>query len=164
MNYRKLDLVAVSRRRFLQGLGLASAALVAPLSLVRAARASYPAERIIFFYIPDGCIPDAFHPSGGEFDFTLGAMTEPLAHVRQHCTFLDGLKMYGGGATHQGGIRKVLTANAAQSLDDYFADQIGADTPFPSIYLGVGAGYENGSGGFSFLRSGTPQSPNDNPL
>ena len=61
--------------------------------------------------------------------------------------------MYEGGATHEGGIRKVLTGNAAQSLDDFLAEQIGGQTPFPSIYLGVGANYENGSGGFSFLSS-----------
>ena len=152
------------RRAFLKTIGCAGAAALAPLTLVRAARADSAARKVIFFYIPDGCIPDRFHPTGSEFDFSLAPMTEPLDSVRQYCTFLDGLTMYAGGPTHEGGIRKVLTANAAQSLDDFLADRIGAQSPFRSLYLGVGANYENGSGGFSFLRSGIPQSPEDNPL
>ena len=152
------------RRAFLKTIGCAGAAALAPFTLVRAARADSAARKVIFFYIPDGCIPDRFHPTGSEFDFSLAPMTEPLDSVRQYCTFLDGLTMYEGGPTHEGGIRKVLTANAAQSLDDFLADRIGTQSPFRSLYLGVGANYENGSGGFSFLRSGIPQSPEDNPL
>jgi len=127
------------RRAFLKTIGCAGAAALAPLTLIRAARADSAARKVIFFYIPDGCIPDRFHPTGSEFDFSLAPMTEPLDSVRQYCTFLDGLTMYEGGPTHEGGIRKVLTANAAQSLDDFLADRIGAQSPFRSLYLGVGA-------------------------
>ena len=163
MKNRKLSM-NMRRRDFLKALGSTGAALMAPLTLVRAARAEAAAKKAIFFYIPDGCIPQHFHPTGTEFDFALPPMTEPLAAVREYCTFIDGLTMYEGGPTHEGGIRKVLTANAAQSLDDFLADRVGATSPFRSLYLGVGANYENGSGGFSFLRSGVPQSPEDNPL
>ena len=156
--------LTMQRREFLKALGSTGAALLAPLTLVRAARAESAAKKVIFFYIPDGCIPQHFHPTGSEFDFTLAPMTSPLESVRQYCTFIDGLTMYEGGPTHEGGIRKVLTANAPQSLDEFLADRIGAQSPFRSLYLGVGANYENGSGGFSFLRSGVPQSPEDNPL
>ncbi|MDG2307083.1 MAG: DUF1552 domain-containing protein [Candidatus Binatia bacterium] len=157
---RRLD-----RRSFLKGLAIAGMATSLSLtSLVRAARAATAAKRTIFIYIPDGCIPDLWHPTGSEFSFTLPAMTQPLSVVQQHCTFLSGLQMFEGGATHEGGVRKVLTGNAAQSLDDFLAEQIGGATAFPSLYLGVGANYENGSGGFSFLSSGSPVSPEDNPI
>lgn len=154
----------ISRRTILKGLAIGGAALTSPLSLVRAARANDAVKRAIFVYIPDGCIPDAFHPQGSEFDFQLGPMTEPLAAVQQHCTFLDGLHMYEGGTTHEGGVRKVLTANAAQSIDTRIADEVGMSTPFPHVYLGVGANFENGSGGFSFSASGAALPADDNPL
>lgn len=154
----------ISRRQILKGLAAGTAVLASPFSLVRAARAAAPVKRAIFVYIPDGCIPGAFHPQGSEFDFQLGAMTEPLASVRQHCTFLDGLNMYEGGLTHEGGVRKVLTANASQSIDTKIADEIGGGTAFPHIYLGVGANFENGSGGFSFSASGAALPADDNPL
>lgn len=155
----------LDRRTFLKSLAVAGATTSLSIgSFVRAARAQTAAKRAIFVYIPDGCIPELWHPTGTESSFTLPSMTEPLAPVQQHCIFLSGLQMYEGGPTHEGGIRKVLTGNAAQSLDDFLAGQIGGATAFPSIYLGVGANYQNGSGGFSFLSSGSPVSPEDNPI
>ncbi len=165
MSRRTLFDRPMSRRRVLKGLALAGATTSLSLtSLVRAARAATAAKRTIFVYIPDGCIPDLWHPTGSELTFALPSMTQPLATVQEHCIFLSGLRMYEGGATHEGGIRKVLTGNAVQSLDDFLAQQVGGATAFPSIYLGVGANYENGSGGFSFLSSGSPVSPEDNPI
>lgn len=155
----------LGRRSFLKGLALTGATTALSVSsFVRAARAQTAAKRAIFVYIPDGCIPDLWHPTGSEQSFTLPAMTQPLSAVQQHCIFLSGLQMYEGGPTHEGGVRKVLTGNAPQSLDDFLAEQIGGATAFPSIYLGVGANYENGSGGFSFLSSGSAVSPEDNPI
>lgn len=155
----------MSRRRFLRQAGLTAATASLPLaSFVRAARAQDAAKRALFVYIPDGCIPAEWHPTGTEYDFTLPSMTAPLASVQSHCIFLSGLRMYEGGATHEGGVRKVLTGNAAQSLDDFLAERIGGATAFPSLYLGVHANYQNGSGGFSFLSSGSPTSPEDNPI
>lgn len=165
MKRRSLFDHRVDRRGFLKGLAIAGTTGALSLtSLVRAARAQTAAKRTIFVYIPDGCIPDLWHPTGTEHVFSLPSMTEPLSAVQQHCIFLSGLQMYEGGATHEGGVRKVLTGNAAQSLDDFLAEQVGGATAFPSIYLGVGANYENGSGGFSFLSSGSPVSPEDNPI
>lgn len=155
----------LDRRAFLRGLGGAVATTSLSFgSFVRAARAQTAAKRALFVYIPDGCIPDEWHPTGSEFSFTLPSMTQPLGAVQSHCIFLSGLRMYEGGATHEGGIRKVLTGNAAQSLDDFLAEQIGGATAFRSLYLGVGANYQNGAGGFSFLSSGSPVSPEDNPI
>lgn len=152
----------LSRRQFLKG----TAALL-PLGLglpLRPVLADTGPKRVVFFYIPDGCIPALWHPSGSEFDFTLSPMTEPLAPVKNHCVFLSGLNMYEGGATHEGGIAKALTGNGPQSLDVFLASQIGGFTPLSSLFLGVAASHENGSGYFSYLPGNIPRTPQDNPL
>ena len=106
--------ISLRRRQLLKGI-----AASVPLSLgfrLRPVLAGTGPKRVVFFYIPDGCIPSLWHPSGSEFDFTLSPMTQPLAPVKDHCVFLSGLNMYEGGATHEGGIAKALTGNGPQSL------------------------------------------------
>ena len=54
----------VSRRSVLKGL-----AATVPLSMgfgVRPVLAGTGPKRAIFFFIPDGCIPALFHPTGSE--------------------------------------------------------------------------------------------------
>ncbi|WP_179137306.1 DUF1552 domain-containing protein [Candidatus Entotheonella palauensis] len=121
-------------------------------------------KRVVFFYIPDGCIPTLWHPSGSEFDFTLSQMTEPLAAVKDHCVFVSGLNMYEGGATHEGGIAKVLTGNGPTSLDVFLSEQLGSLTSLSSLLLGVASSHENGSGYFSYLPGRIPRTPQDNPV
>jgi hypothetical protein len=72
--------------------------------------------------------------------------------------------MYAGGATHEGGIAKVLTGVGAQSLDIFLGDQIGADRPLRSLQLGVGTTFQNGSGSFSYIGEGQTVNPDDDPL
>jgi hypothetical protein len=157
----------ISRRSLLAG--AAAAGLLAPF-MRRTRRAHADAitdkTKALFVYVPDGCIPDRWHPTGSETSFTLRPMTEPLAAVRQHLVFLKGLDMYEGGATHEGGIRKVLTGNNAQSLDVFLGQRLNAVTPLPhaSIQLGIGANFQNGSGGFSFIGAGQEVKPDDNPI
>ncbi len=157
---------SLTRRRFLKGAG---ATLAAPLWLQAwlqeaIGQSNTGPSRVIFFYMPDGCIPSRWHPTGTETSFELNDMTPPLEDVRQHCVFLSGLDMYEGGPTHEGGIRKALTGNGPVSLDNHLANVLGSNSPFASLYLGVAANHENGSGGFSFLEGGLAQTPEDNPL
>ena len=129
---------SLSRRNFVAGLG-ASAALVPFLSSLRASRAGAAApKRAMFVYVPDGCIPAKWHPTGSETSFTLPEMSAPLEPIKQHLVFVDGLTMYSGGATHEGGAAKVLTGVGAQSLDIFLGEKIGAASPFRSLQLGVG--------------------------
>ncbi len=157
---------ALPRRRFLK---LAGATLTMPLWLEQwtreaLAQSTTPPSRAIFFFMPDGCIPSRWHPTGSESNFAMNDMTAPLEAVREHCVFLQGLDMYEGGPTHEGGVRKVLTGNAPRSLDTHLAGVLGAESAFSSLYLGVAANHENGSGGFSFLEGSVAQTPEDNPL
>ena len=154
----------VSRRAFVRGVG--SALSLAPfLSVLQSSRAGAAAQkRVIFVYVPDGCIPAQWHPSGSETAFTLPEMSAPLEPIKQHLIFVDGLTMYSGGATHEGGAAKVLTGVGAQSLDIFLGDKIGGASPFRSLQLGVGSTFQNGAGNVSYVGSGQPVNPDDDPI
>lgn len=149
----------IGRRGFLASM-LAAGAVS---QLGRTARAAAP-MRVMFVYVPDGCIPSLWHPSGGETGFALPEMSAPLEVVKEHCVFLKGLNMYAGGATHEGGIRKVLTANGPQSLDIFLGQKLQGMAPHASVQLGVGANFQNGSGSMSFTGTGQEVKPDDNPI
>ncbi len=154
----------MNRRTLLRGLG--ATALLAPfaqLANLRKARAAAP-KRAMFVYVPDGCIPARWHPTGSETSFTLPEMSAPLEKVKQHLVFLEGLTMYSGGATHEGGIAKVLTGVSPKSLDVFLGEQLGNDTPIRSVQLGVGATFQTGAGSMSFVGEGQPVNPDDDPL
>ncbi len=158
-----------NRRQFLKT--LSGAALAAPLATLPWARTAMAQQsggapkRAVFVFIPDGCIPERFHPTGGEFDFQLNDMTSPLESIRQHCVFASGLNMYEGGHTHEGGVAKVLTGNNTESLDYFLAQRIGQSTPFRGVTLGVHATFQNGEGNVpSFSSGNVPITPNDNPV
>ena len=157
----------LNRRQFIRA--LSSTALAAPMLSLPWARSAFAAggdKRAIFMYMPDGCIPSRFHPTGSEYDFQLQDMTLPLESVKQHCVFARGLTMYEGGSTHEGGIRKALTGNSDVSLDYVLGQQLGANNPFRSIHLGVAANFQAGGdvSSFSFQPGGIPLSFNDNPI
>ncbi|HEY6880710.1 MAG TPA: DUF1552 domain-containing protein [Polyangiales bacterium] len=151
----------MNRRSLLRG--MAATALLAPFVHLPKARAAV-AKRAMFVYVPDGCIPALWHPKGSETSFTLPEMSAPLESVKQHLVFLEGLTMYAGGATHEGGIAKVLTGVSPQSLDIYLGDRISADRPHRSLQLGVGTTFQNGSGSFSYIGDGQTVNPDDDPL
>jgi hypothetical protein len=156
---------SLNRRQFISALTALCAMSPGIGHLAREAHAAGNTnKRALFMFIPDGCIPSHFHPTGTEYNFNLPSMTQPLERIKNDLIFLKGLDMYAGGATHEGGIRKVLTGNGDVSLDIHLANQFKASTPFSSLYLGVAATHENGSGGFSFLGANQPQTPEDNPL
>lgn len=157
----------LTRRGFLAGMLRTGAALPLSTLLHRAALAQEGAApmRALFVYIPDGCAPSLWHPSGSTHDFALPAMTEPLAAVQQHCVFLEGLNMYAGGSTHEGGMAKVLTATGDVSLDVFVGQYYRDRTPHASIHLGVASNHQNGgSNHMSYLGANQPVSPEDNPL
>jgi hypothetical protein len=156
-------LFAMNRRALLRG--LSATALLAPfaqLPALRQARAAAP-RRAMFVYVPDGCIPELWHPTGSETAFTLPAMSAPLERVKQHLVFLKGLTMYAGGATHEGGTAKVLTGVSPKSLDVFLGEQLGTTTAHRSLQLGVGATFQNGSGSVSYIGEGQPVNPDDDP-
>src|SRR5690349_2111546 len=88
MKQRSLSTSAatLSRRKALLGLG-ATATL--PFLLPEAARAQAgPRKRLVVWFTPNGTIESEFRPKGGETDFTLGKILEPLAPHRERLLLL----------------------------------------------------------------------------
>jgi hypothetical protein len=156
-----MPIYKIGRRGLLKGMGAAI-----PLTMgfgIRPVLAGTAPKRAIFFFIPDGCIPSLFHPKGSEFSFELSPMTKALEPVKEDCVFISGLTMYEGGATHEGGVAKVMTGNNTLSLDVFLAQEIGQSTKFSSIYLGVHGNFE-GNTVFSYLPGNKARTPEDNPI
>jgi hypothetical protein len=150
-----------SRRSFL-GKAIASGAL-ANLPFLGRAHAA-PLYNVIVVYVPDGVVPSLWYPTGGETTFTLPPMSQPLEAIKSDCVFLQGISMYAGEPTHQGGTKKVITATGPQSLDVVLGQKLKGSSPFDAIQLGVASTFEDGSGSISYIGPGQQAKPDDNPL
>lgn len=154
-----------NRRNFI--LGSAKSAMAGSLATLPWAQNVFAADaqkKAIFVYAPDGCIPSRFHPSQEGSRFTLPDQTAPLESVKQHCVFASGLNMYGGESSHGGGAKKVLTGNTGQSMDHFLGQELGQDSYFKSIHLGVAANYISDGKFVNFQGGGIPIATNDDPL
>ncbi len=153
-----------SRRNFLQTAIATGAALELPwLGRTPRAQAAAPLNFVTVF-VPDGVVPSLWYPTGGETDFSLPTMSEPLNAIKKDCIFFEGVGMPGGEPTHPGGTKKVITATAPQSLDVFLGQKLKGSAPFDSIQLGVASNFENGSGSISFIGTAQEVKPDDDPL
>lgn len=154
----------LNRRHFLRGLG-ACVALPAfdslpSSSVLRGADAGVPPLavtgtgaplRTAFIYFPNGAIPSAWWPEGGETDFKFGPTLESLEGVRSQVQVLGGLDHLNATAGNDGGgdharangtfltgvrMRKSATEiRAGVSIDQMMARSIGHLTRHPSLEL-----------------------------
>jgi hypothetical protein len=147
----------INRRQFLRGAAGVSVALPMLSSLGTTARAlptKFP-KRFIYFHTPNGSIPSAWTPTGGETDFTLSKILAPLEPHRKEILVLHKIDMEssyhgpGGDVGHANGMGHVLTGTellaggyeAAMgggiSLDQAIANRIAEGTKLKSMELGV---------------------------
>jgi Protein of unknown function (DUF1552) len=145
---------SLSRRHFFRGLGACIALpAVESLYLRNATAAARTAPtRMAFIYVPNGTIPSAWWPEGGESDFTLAQTLEPLEKVRGQLQIISGLQDTSANAGSDGGgdharaggtfltgtrIKKTAGSDihAGISIDQVVAAQIGHLTRFSSIEL-----------------------------
>jgi hypothetical protein len=152
----------LTRRGFLRAAGLGAGALSLPLLGAGRSRAAgeFPLRFLVVF-TANGTIPENWRPGGGETDFTLGRILEPLARHREKLLILDGMDMRsatsGPGDGHQQGMGHFLTGvellpgdtmggcdscapvswASGISIDQHIASFIGPDTRFRSLELGV---------------------------
>ena len=119
----------------------------APLAVTR----SGAPLRTAFVYFPNGAIPSAWWPEGGETDFKLGPTLQPLEGIRSQVQILGGLDHQnaypgkdGGGdharanGTFLTGVRMKKSATeirAGVSIDQVMARAVGHLTRFPSLEL-----------------------------
>lgn len=156
----------LSRRTLLRGAGGASVALPFLSAMLRPGR-SHAAEavqkRLIVFFTPNGTVPDAWRPTGGETDFTLSPILSPLERHRDQLLILDGIDMRsalehsGGSNGHDIGTGHSLTPHSllagpsgvgegghlwdgsagGTSFDQAAAAALGARHAFGSLVFGV---------------------------
>jgi Protein of unknown function (DUF1552) len=155
---------AMSRRRFLRGLGacvalpsfgslLGSKAFAADAADARLATTATGAPlRTAFVFFPNGAIPSRWWPAaGGGADFALSPTLAPLESMRRHVQVMGGLAHLNansgkdGGGDHARGNGVFLTGvrlnksatdiRAGISIDQVIANHVGHLTRFPSIEL-----------------------------
>ena len=118
-----------------------------------------PPRRMICICAPLGLHPDNFFPEQSGQDYELSPYLDVLREFRDEFTVISGLAHAGMGSSfaHQASASFLTGAPGAGrpgfrntiSLDQFAAEQIGAQTRFPSLALSG-----EGSGGLSWTRTG----------
>jgi len=173
----------LSRRAFLRGAGGVAVGLPFLGSLHREARAGgdFP-QRFLVFFSPNGTIHDQWVPSGSENDFELSRILAPLERHKSNLLILDGIDMesayHGPGDGHQTGMAHMLTATeiiegdtgghgmgwgGGISIDQELARNIGTQTRFASLELGVQTGFGELHSRMCYLGANQPLPPEDDP-
>lgn len=178
----------LSRRALLRG--LAGVAVGLPLLEVmsdrRAAAAASP-KRLVIFFSPNGTVPDQW-VSGGETNFTLGPILQPLAPHQKDIVVLTGMNneaaYHGPGDDHQKGMGTMLTGIEMEpgdykggcdtcppagfaggaSVDQIIAQKIGKQTKLASMEFGVQVHDSDDWSRMSYSGPGTPMPPVDDPV
>jgi hypothetical protein len=182
---------ARSRRSFLKQLGLgAGAAALFPWlrGATRARAAAGPVPKLLLFFTPHGTVWDQFRPQGGETDFTLSPILEPLAAHRARIVIVDGIEMVsgtdyyiphtytmpllwtgspidtaGGGFCREDHGGRCFGWNTGISVDQFIAARLDDALPYPTIELGYGCGGMHPAARTIYGAVGTPKSPVDDP-
>lgn len=150
----------------------------------------FPLRFIVFFH-PNGVWPPTWWPTPGlsTTDFTLASSMAALESYKNQLVIIDGLNMpsadAGPGEPHQSGMGAVLTGRPLQagsmvggdgtlagwgdgiSVDQALAAEIGKDSSYPSLELGVRASAFGGGEVRSRMVYSGPAaaiSPDDDPL
>ena len=150
----------LSRRTVLRGLG-ATVALpllesMVPTRVRAQSTAATPRPRFVAFYVPHGATMDKWTPATEGTGFAFTEILKPLEPFREHINIVSGLAHpyvagAGGadvsaGANHTRAAAVFLTGSVPQrgaqahlgvSADQVAAQQIGQDTPLPSLELSI---------------------------
>jgi hypothetical protein len=173
----------ITRRRLLTTGGAA----IALFPWLDAAAAPTP-MRLLLVFTPHGTVWDQWRPSGGETDFTLSYILEPLAAHRNRMVIVDGVRLESGTSYYiphtytmpllwTGSPIDTTTSlfcredhnqcfgwNTGVSVDQHIASQLGgATTAYSSIELGVGCGGLHPATRMIYSAPGMPRSPLDSP-
>lgn len=176
----------ISRRAVLRGLGGLAVGL--PLLQILPGRAQaaapYP-KRLIVFFNPNGTLKERWSPTGTETDFTLPEILAPLERHKPNVVITDGIDMavseQGPGGPHNRGMASLLTGQiilsgpfadgdgrmagwaGGISIDQYVAQQVGGQTRFSTLELGVRAMENEPRARISYLGANQPVPPENSP-
>ncbi|MFK7913676.1 MAG: DUF1552 domain-containing protein [Pseudomonadales bacterium] len=146
----------LSRRGVLRGAG-AMVALPWLQSLAPSAQASavsLPPKRLSVFYLPNGMRMDHFLPTRSGVDYPVSPVLEPLGPLKPKVSVVSGLAHHNAqalgdpGGAHGRSCAAYLTGahpkptegsdlRCGISMDQVVANQIGQDTAFASLQLGI---------------------------
>ena len=171
----------LSRRTFLRGAGVTLAlpfldSMVGAQTLLKKGAAS-PKTRFGCIYVPHGATMNKWTPAGEGRSFPFSESLSPLEKYRDHTCVVSNLVHASAtgadaGAEHarsaaiylSGGRPQKNAVRVGVTVDQLAAEQIGQDTPLPSIELGIeevslscGAGY--GCAYFNTISWRTPTVP-----
>ncbi len=182
----------LSRRALLRGLGGTALALPfldvmtgwRPSQAHAGGNDGFP-KRFIVWYTPNGTVPANFWPTGDETNFTLSPILQPLQRHKEDLLVLGGIDMLsafsGPGDAHQKGTGQCLTGIELQegdflgdggesagwanniSIDQLVANEVGQDTLFPSIELGIAVQGSDVGARISYRGPGQPIPHENNP-
>ena len=138
------------RRTLLRGAGVALALPLLNAMTMRSARAAAaPIRKKRFLGICNnlGVLPDQFFPQQAGSDYTLTPYLQELADHRDRFTVLSGVSHPGVDGSHSSDVSFLTAAphpgsggfRNTVSLDQFIATNIGNQTRFPSLTLGVNA-------------------------
>lgn len=122
-------------------------------------------RRAVFFFYPDGIIPDRFHPAAGPLT-SFPEMTQPLARVKDDIILVRDTT-YKTGNSHQGGMNYALTgwgdSKPGISIDTYLGERFKSIKPV--VRLGIASHFEGGADAqsCSFIAPGQIGTREDNP-
>jgi hypothetical protein len=162
----------LSRRALLKGAGVGIALplldAMIPASTALAQTAAAPKPVIGFFYLPHGAVMDSWTPSGVGRDFTLPQILAPFEPYRDSMTIVSGLRNRAAEAppTHATVPASWLSCVAPRAshdplcgvtIDQVLAQEIGQDSPLPSLEISTEPGGMEGAcdGGFGCSYSST---------
>lgn len=153
---------SLPRRTLLRGLG-ASVALpfldaMVPAATALAQTAAAPRPRVGFVYFPHGAVMDQWTPSAAGRDFELPQILAPLAPFKDQMTVVSNLRNeaaegFGVHTVNPGTWLSCMYPHKARegdphgglTADQILAQEIGQDSPFPSLELCVEPPSSNGS-------------------
>ena len=179
----------ISRRTVLKGAGVAVSLpfldAMVPAATAIAATAAAPKPRLGFFYFPHGAIMEKWTPTANGRDFQMSPILEPLTPFRNQLTVFSNIGNKPGESRAVHALvpatwlscvhpQEGLEPHMAATADQLAAQQIGQDTPYPSLESataqghGVGSACERGygcsySGTLSFRNVSTPLPVESNP-
>jgi hypothetical protein len=169
------------------GVAAAAGSALALFPWLRAAAAPTP-MRLLLVFTPHGTVWDQWRPTGGETNFTLSPILQPLAAHQDRLVIVDGIEMKSGTDYYiphtytmpllwTGSPIDTTTSefcredhgqcfgwNTGVSVDQFIASNLGGTpTPYSSIELGVGCGGLHPATRMIYTAPGMPRSPLDNP-
>jgi len=150
----------LSRRSFLGGAGVMVGLPVLEAMLPKRAQAggTMPVQRLLCWYVPNGIHMQAWTPSVTGPGFELTPILQPLSALRSEILVLSGLDNApaesDGPGDHASGTSGFLTSTHVlksestitngTSIDQIYAEHIGAQTVIPSLQLGTEGGGNSG--------------------